>query len=104
MADDEEGHADIRVGFRFKGDGGTCSYVGKDAETGVIDQKQPTMNFGDLNDKSRDEDIGRFVMHEFGHAIGCVHEHQANPIKWDEARVIADCQNFYKWSENTTRQ
>ncbi|KAK1983799.1 hypothetical protein LZ30DRAFT_587606 [Colletotrichum cereale] len=104
MADDEKGHADIRVGFQFRGNPGTWSYIGRDAEVGVIEQKQPTMNFGDLSDNSPESDVSHRVLHEFGHAIGCVHEHQANKIRWNEARVIADCKARYKWDEATTRQ
>lgn len=104
MADGEGGHANIRVGFQFRGDKGTWSYIGRDAEKFVIEQRQPTMNFGELDDNSPESEVRHRVLHEFGHAIGCVHEHQANAIKWNEARVIADCKARYKWNEETTRQ
>ncbi|GJD05466.1 metalloprotease [Colletotrichum higginsianum] len=104
MADDEQGHADIRVDFQFVRDLGTWSYIGRDAEVGVIEQKHPTMDFGELNGNSPESEVSHSVLHEFGHAIGCVHEHQANPIKWDRAQVIADCKARYKWNEATTRQ
>lgn len=43
------------------------------------------MNFGWLTDSSSEADISSVVLHEFGHALGCVHEHQspnAN-IQWN---------------------
>jgi len=104
MADDEGAHADIRVGFQFRGDKGTWSWIGKDAEKFVLEQKQPTMNFGELDDNSTESEVSHRVLHEFGHALGCVHEHQANAIKWNKARVISDCKARYKWTKEMTRQ
>ncbi|KAH7264607.1 metalloprotease [Fusarium solani] len=84
-------------------DFGTWSYVGKDAQKFALGQNSATMNFGDLDDNSREDDYCRVITHEFGHAIGCVHEHQANPIQWNEPQVIADCKRDYHWDEPTTR-
>jgi hypothetical protein len=53
------------------------------------------MNFGRLTDASPDDDLKRTVLHEFGHAIGLIHEHQNpyadRPIAWNKAAVKADC-------------
>lgn len=86
-----------------KGDWGSWSYVGKDAQKFALGQNSATMNFGDLDDNSREEVYSRVVTHEFGHAIGCVHEHQANPIEWNVPAVIAGCKALYGWNEETTR-
>jgi hypothetical protein len=70
--------AEIRIAFR-RGDG-AWSYIGTDCAD--IPRDQPTMNLG-----WQDEGV---VLHEFGHAIGLVHEHQ-NPqggIKWNRPVVI----------------
>ncbi|KAF4467213.1 metalloprotease [Fusarium albosuccineum] len=99
----EQGDADIRVGFQWNHDPGTWSYVGKDAQKFALGQNSATMNFGDLDDNSREEVYCRVITHEFGHAIGCVHEHQANPIEWNVAQVLADFKRDYKWDEKTTR-
>ncbi|KAK2594034.1 hypothetical protein QQS21_008253 [Conoideocrella luteorostrata] len=104
----KEGDADVRVAFKWVKPGGevdlgTWSQVGTNAKTMVLSKDQPTMNFGNLDDNSREEDFCRDTTHEFGHAIGCVHEHQAWAIPWDEPRVIADCKRMYKWSESQTR-
>ncbi|KAM0321788.1 hypothetical protein ACHAQA_009884 [Verticillium albo-atrum] len=100
----KEGDAEIRVGFKWKGDLGTWSEVGQNALKFKLGQNTATVNFGELDDNSPENDFCRFITHEFGHAIGCVHEHQANPIEWDEPRVIADCKKWYKWSAETTKE
>jgi hypothetical protein len=51
-----------------------------------------TMNLGWLKDDTDDEDARRVVEHEFGHALGMVHEHQ-NPaahINWNRQAVYDD--------------
>ena len=52
---------------------------------------QPTMNFGWLQDNTSATEYRRVVVHEFGHAIGCIHEHQSptEQLKWDKAAVYA---------------
>ena len=79
---------DIRVSFRYKG---SWSTIGTSCRQ-VTDTTQPTMNYGWLNENSTDEEVKRVVLHEFGHALGLIHEHQ-NPggeIQWDRQAVIND--------------
>lgn len=84
------GDADIRIGFKWNGDGGSWSYIGTDCFN--IPQNQPTMNFGWLDIYGKDtQEYSRTVKHEFGHALGCIHEHQ-NPsanIPWDKPKVYS---------------
>jgi hypothetical protein len=49
------------------------------------------MNYGRLTPESPPEDYS-VVLHEFGHALGLIHEHQspANGIQWDRPAVIRD--------------
>ena len=71
--------AEIRIAFQ---DDGAWSFIGTDCRD--IPGDQPTMNFGWL-----DQGV---VLHEFGHAIGLIHEHQ-NPlggIKWNKKNVYDD--------------
>lgn len=84
------GAADPEIRIAFNQGNGSWSYLGTMCRQ--ISTGQPTMNYGWLTDASSDADVARVVLHEFGHAIGLIHEHQ-NPkggIKWNEAAVVAD--------------
>ncbi len=74
-------NAEIRISFN---PGGSNSYVGTDALS--IPQNRQTMNFGWFDADTSDQEFSRTTIHEFGHALGCIHEHQ-NPtvsIPWDK--------------------
>ena len=79
--------ADIRIAFA-QGDG-SWSYLGTMCQQ--IPLNEPTMNYGWLTPESDDEELRRVVSHEFGHALGLIHEHQnpEHPISWDREAVIA---------------
>ncbi|MFM8319701.1 MAG: peptidase [Chloroflexota bacterium] len=79
--------AEIRISFRA--DPGSWSYVGTD-NLGV-DPALPTMNFGWLVPASPNDEVRRVVLHEFGHALGCFHEHQhpTAGIPWNRPAVYA---------------
>lgn len=78
--------AEIRITFKQKG---SWSYIGTD-NLGIPKNK-PTMNYGWLTPTTPDEEYSRVVTHEFGHALGCIHEHQnpATNIPWDKPKVYA---------------
>jgi serralysin len=61
---------------------------------------EATMNFGWLTPQSTDAELDRVVLHEFGHALGLVHEHQlpTGGIQWDRDAVYADLEP--KWSRD----
>jgi hypothetical protein len=76
----------IRISFAQVG---SWSHLGTDAL--LIPDDQATMNYGWLRPDSADEEYDRVVVHEFGHALACIHEHQnpATDIPWDEEKVYA---------------
>ena len=81
-------HAEVRISF--VADPGSWSAVGKDClVTKFFPKDQPTMNYGWLDDNTDDTEYERVVVHEFGHAIGCIHEHQSpkEKLNWDVAAV-----------------
>lgn len=77
-------NAELRVSFT---QAGSWSYIGTDALT--IAKNQPTINFGWLKKSTPLDEYSRVVIHEFGHAIGCIHEHQnpATNVPWDKEAV-----------------
>ena len=82
------GPAEIRVSFNP--DGTSWSAVGTDAlNVDWFPANGPTMNFGWLTEATDDTEYSRVVTHEFGHALGCIHEHQspANDIPWNTEAV-----------------
>jgi serralysin len=84
----DSGPSEIRIAF-IQGDG-SWSYLGTQCRG--IPEPEPTMNYGWLTPDSEDDELQRVVLHEFGHALGLIHEHQ-NPqggIDWNEPAVIAD--------------
>lgn len=96
-------NADIRI--NFDASGRSWSYLGTDAL--LIDRSLQTMNFGWFTDNTSDSAFARTTIHEFGHALGCVHEHQspAGGILWDAEKVYA----YYggspnKWSRTQVDQ
>jgi hypothetical protein len=80
--------AQIRISF-VAGDG-SWSAVGTDAlNKTYFPADEPTMNYGWLRDGTSDEEYRRVVLHEFGHALGCIHEHEAPTFtrKWNKLAV-----------------
>jgi Astacin (Peptidase family M12A) len=83
------GSAEVRISFQEKGF--SWSTVGVDALT--VPRTKATMNYGWLEPGTALREYQRVVRHEFGHALGMIHEHQ-NPdartkIPWDKPKVYA---------------
>lgn len=86
--------ADSEVRISFSADSGSWSAVGTDClVSSYFPKYQPTMNFGWLRDDTDDGEYERVVVHEFGHALGCIHEHQS-PTENLEWNVDAVYQSF----------
>src|SRR5215467_1623959 len=82
------GDAEIRISF--SADPGSWSAIGNDCLVERYFPKyQPTMNFGWLRDNTEDQEYERVVVHEFGHALGCIHEHQSPKahLDWNKQMV-----------------
>lgn len=101
VAKEWEKHANVRLKFVAKGaaevrisfyaDDGSWSAVGRDAlNASYFPLHQPTMNFGWVRDDSDPVEDRAVILHEFGHALGCIHEHQSPAFdrKWNEAAVM----------------
>ncbi|KPA39745.1 peptidase m12 [Fusarium langsethiae] len=84
MERDAPGDSDIRISFDRDG---YWSYIGTNCH--AISQDQPTMNYGGMTDDMSDLEFSTAVCHEFGHALGFIHE-QASPvanIQWNKPVV-----------------
>lgn len=77
----ETGVADILVAFD---EGGSWSYIGTDSRL-YSHKEKPSMNYGWFDENTTEEEFQRTILHEFGHALGLLHEHK-NPtsdIEWN---------------------
>jgi serralysin len=105
--------AEIRISYHH--DNRSWSYLGTDALTIAPDRE--TMHYGWLHPTTTDEEFRRVIVHEFGHAIGMIHE-QSHPeisIKWDKPAVYrryeaqgwskaqVDSNVFFKYSKPVTQ-
>ncbi len=81
--------ANIKIAFRegqYANETGSWSYLGTDSNSYAH-----SMHFGWFDNNTTDEEFRRTTIHEFGHALGLIHEHQ-NPvagINWDTEAVYA---------------
>lgn len=90
--------AEIRVAFQ---PGGSWSNIGTDAKS--IAPDKATLNLGWLTAQTADAEYQRVVLHEFGHALGCIHEHQnpAGGIQWNKPVVYHDLATEQGWTPAT---
>ncbi|MBC7830097.1 MAG: hypothetical protein H7122_20295 [Chitinophagaceae bacterium] len=92
------GDADIRINLDSKG--GHNSMIGTLA--GSIAPAERTMNFDTSDFKSYDA-MRRTVLHEFGHAIGLLHEHYSPVagIPWNKEIVYKELGESQGWDKQT---
>jgi hypothetical protein len=90
---------EIRITFRGRD---YWSQVGTDALR--VGHTDPTMQLGGLDADGPVTITRRVVLHEFGHAIGCIHE-QASPaaaIPWDAEKVYRYYRDQQGWNAEKT--
>lgn len=92
---DNASDSPLRVSFT---PGASWSLLGADALHPSIGPDDPTLNFGWLTPAIPNDEFAAVVLHEFGHALGLIHEHQspAAAIPWDREAVYA----FYAGAPN----
>ena len=96
MERDAPGDSDIRISFDRDG---YWSYIGTNCH--AISQDQPTMNYGGMTDDMTDLEFSAAVCHEFGHALGFIHE-QASPvanIQWNKPVVYEYYERVHGWDK-----
>ena len=97
----KNGYADIRVSFDQKIE--SQSQVGKAALS--VEGDEPTMNLA-VTDSTPQAELKRQVLHEFGHALGCIHE-QCSPnanIQWNKEEVYSYYQKEKGWDRRKVDQ
>ena len=99
--------ADMRITFAQKGN---WSFVGTDSLNPKIIEKGPSLSietkgipFERLNQHRMEE----IVLHEVGHALGLLHEHQSPESKCEEEfnweKIFEYGRNYLRWDERTIR-
>ena len=88
-----------QVRAEINNDNTSWSMIGRGALSVTAPEK--TMNFGWLTDGTPDDVVSRVVLHEFGHALGLIHEHQspAAGIPWDRDKVLAYYRRTQRWTD-----
>jgi hypothetical protein len=104
------GEAEVRVSFKYPG---SWSLVGKkslvyssDGDKGYTNATGASMNFGWFDAKTSDEEIRRTTLHEFGHALGLLHEHQNTnrTFEWNLPVVFNHFMNELGWSREKVQE
>lgn len=97
----KRGSAEIRISFAEKGV--SWSAVGTDA---LLSSRGPTMNLGWLDEMTPRPVFSQTVLHEFGHAVGLIHEHQLPKagICWNRQFVLDYCRAILRWSSEDVYQ
>ena len=82
--------SDAYIRISFVADDGSWSNIGKDAL--IVPKYEATMNLGWVAEDTPEKDFRSVVLHEFGHALGLLHEHNHPELhlRWKKNVVYAD--------------
>lgn len=100
--------SDIRITFSIPNQ--AWSMLG--SESLQVPKNQPTMNLGWLDNDTQFgseqfKNTGQVVLHEFGHAVGMIHEHQSplgDPLKWNKDVVYEELLRTNGWDRQMVDQ
>ncbi len=89
--------ADIIISFEEEG---YWSYIGSESK-----KYSPSMSLTGIEKENPDNFRGT-VLHEFGHALGLIHEHQRPdiPFEWDEDEVVKYYREVHGWNREKTKK
>lgn len=90
----DTGNAEVRIAFNRNN--ANYSSIGTEARN-IFNQSVPTMELYDLTTNITDEMKRALVLHEFGHCLGLVHEHQLpfSNIQWNVGNVYYYFKKYY---------
>lgn len=93
--------SDIRVSFVGNA---SWSFIGTQALE--IPKDEPTINLGSIKYMEDLKDKRFAVLHEFGHVLGLIHEHQSPGIhdEWNWDEIFKTYQTNFDWTEETTKE
>ena len=95
--------AHIRIAFnKLQG-----SWSGLGTDNLSYDSNEPTMNFGWLDADTPEDEFRGVVLHEYGHMMGCGHEHESpknGGIPWDKPKALKYYMETQGWSEEEVQE